>query len=322
MFERFTDRSRRALVVAQDEARHRSHNFIGTEHVLYGVLADSGALPVRALAALGVDIDGLRRDLETKMPGPVDGPVVASPPFTQRAKTALEHALGESVRLGHNNIDTEHLLLGLLSESGGIAGMTLTGRGVGLEETRRVIVDLLRASPPTPPASGGQPWKETATTPAAETALLGARKRAGSRPVGTHDLMAALLYSDRSAAVEALRAAGLDLDVMRRAVEGAVTMGTSDETPEEMLASQISVGIDADRIVVRMQDPTLLAALRQLPGADQPGIRFRPDPKVAHDLGGMWQQIHDALGRVVDALGDEPPRPPDASPSPGADPAG
>lgn len=307
MFERFTDRSRRTLVVAQEEARQRGHNFIGTEHVLLGVLADKAGLAHRSLVVLAVDIDAVLGELETRMAASAKSDAVGSPPFTPKAKQSLEKALGESVRLGHGYIGTEHLLLGLLGVPDGWAAEVLVAKGVQLDEVRRVVVDLLVASPPPPASAPGSGKGETRLTPAAETALNGARRRAGDRPVGSHDLMAALLYSDRSAAAVALLAAGFDLDALRSALERAVTLNTSDQTPEETLAAQIEIGTDGDRVVLRLDDPSLLAALQHLGSPSSPETGLVPDPRVAHDLGGIWQHIHTALGQVVEKLAAPPP---------------
>jgi ATP-dependent Clp protease ATP-binding subunit ClpC len=109
MFERFTDRSRRVLVLAQEEARRLDHNFIGTEHILLGLIDESEGVAARTLASLGITREAVRdKVLEKVGPGPASSSAAGSPPFTPRAKKVLELSLREALQLGHNYIGTEH----------------------------------------------------------------------------------------------------------------------------------------------------------------------------------------------------------------------
>src|SRR6516162_1385190 len=113
MFERFTDRARRVVVLAQEEARLRNHNFIGTEHILLGLIHEGEGVAAKALESLGITLEAVREKVE-EIVGHAGSSTSASPPFTHRAKKVLELSLREALQLGHNYIGTEHMLLGLV----------------------------------------------------------------------------------------------------------------------------------------------------------------------------------------------------------------
>ena len=141
MFERFTDRARRVVVLAQEEARLLDHNFIGTEHVLLGMLHEGEGIAAQVLVAAEISLEAARRKVEASV-----GPGSASPsghiPFTPRAKKALEHALREALQLGDNFIGTEHLLLGLLREGQGVAIQVLVDLGADLGRVREQVLGM------------------------------------------------------------------------------------------------------------------------------------------------------------------------------------
>lgn len=129
MFERFTDRARRVLVLAQEESRLFRHDFIGTEHLLLGLLREGGGVGAEALTSLGVSLTSAR-DLVEEIVGRGTTESPGAPPFTPRAKRVLELSLREAFELGHDHIGTEHLLLGLVRESEGVAGQVLAALGL------------------------------------------------------------------------------------------------------------------------------------------------------------------------------------------------
>jgi hypothetical protein len=141
VFERFTDRARRVLVLAQEEARLLGHGFIGTEHVLLGLVAERDGVAAKALERLDVSLDAVREEVEAIVTG--SGATSGSPPFTPRAKKVLELALREAMQLGHNYIGTEHLLLGIIREGEGVAVAVLVRLGVELGQVRSEVLDLL-----------------------------------------------------------------------------------------------------------------------------------------------------------------------------------
>jgi ATP-dependent Clp protease ATP-binding subunit ClpC len=126
VFEGFTDRARHVLVLAQEEARLLGHQFIGTEHILLGLLHEGEGLAAQALTLLGVSLDAAREKVEETI-GPVKRQVHGSPPFTPRAKKLLELSLRERLELGHEGIDTEHMLLGLVRQGESVAVSVLSG---------------------------------------------------------------------------------------------------------------------------------------------------------------------------------------------------
>jgi ATP-dependent Clp protease ATP-binding subunit ClpA len=146
VFERFTDRGRRVLVLAQEEARLLNHNFIGTEHLLLGLIHEGEAVAAKALESLGVTLEAARVKV-AELDGPIPSENVGSPPFTPRAKKVLECSMREAVQLGHNYIGTEHLLLGLIREGEGVATQVLVSLGADLGQVRERVVELFSGQP-------------------------------------------------------------------------------------------------------------------------------------------------------------------------------
>jgi len=142
MFERFTDRARRVIVLAQEEARMLEHDYIGTEHLLLALIHEGEGVAAKALRALDVDLDTLRREVEALV-GRGQQPPKGHIPFTPRAKKVLELSLRESVHLGHDYIGTEHLLLGIVREGEGPAAQVLQQRGIELNSVRQEVIRLL-----------------------------------------------------------------------------------------------------------------------------------------------------------------------------------
>ncbi len=142
MFERFTDRARRVLVLAQEEARLLNHSFIGTEHILLGLIHEGEGVAAKALEQLGVSLEAVREKVEETIGLSGTSPT-GSPPFTPRAKKVLELSLREALQLGHNYIGTEHMLLGLVREGEGVAAQVLISLGADLAKVRQQVIQLL-----------------------------------------------------------------------------------------------------------------------------------------------------------------------------------
>ncbi len=142
MFERFTDRARRVVVLAQEEARLLNHNHIGTEHILLGLIHEGEGVAYLALTELGISLDAVRAQVEAEIGQGSEAPG-GHIPFTPRAKKVLELSLREALQLGHNYIGTEHILLGLIREGEGVAARVLVGLGAGLDVVRQQVVQLL-----------------------------------------------------------------------------------------------------------------------------------------------------------------------------------
>jgi ATP-dependent Clp protease ATP-binding subunit ClpC len=168
LFERFTDRARRVLVLAQEEARLLNHNFIGTEHILLGLIHEGEGVAAKALESLGISLEAVREKVEETI-GPAGSSTTGSPPFTPRAKKVLELSLREALQLGHNYIGTEHMLLGLVREGEGVAAQVLVSLGADLSRVRQQVIQLLSGYQSPGPGKEGQPTAAGQSSPEAPT---------------------------------------------------------------------------------------------------------------------------------------------------------
>src|SRR5919201_1014843 len=163
MFERFTDRARRVVVLAQEEARLLNHNYIGTEHILLGLIHEGEGVAAKALESLGISLEAVRNQVEE-----IIGQGGSSPsghiPFTPRAKKVLELSLREALQLGHNYIGTEHILLGLIREGEGVAAQVLVKLGADLNRVRQQVIQLLSGYQGKETAAAGGPAEGTPST--------------------------------------------------------------------------------------------------------------------------------------------------------------
>jgi ATP-dependent Clp protease ATP-binding subunit ClpA len=213
MFERFTDRARRVLVVAQDEARDLGHPFIRPEHIGLGLLQSDGAA-ARALGDLGVTYGATRDRVLTAFPA---GVALAGErlPFTPEAKKVLELSLREALRLGHNYIGTEHLLLGLLRNDESV-GLTLFQADLEILRARAVQY------------ATGADGERTARSPALHAALGRAQALAGDQPVGTGQILLAIAGDPASQGAMALAHLGVTEGAAADAIDQIPVEGTSD----------------------------------------------------------------------------------------------
>src|SRR5512142_16442 len=140
MFERFTDRARRVVVLAQEEARMLNHNYIGTEHILLGLIHEGEGVAAKALESLGISLEAVRQQVEEIIGQGQQAPS-GHIPFTPRAKKVLELSLREALQLGHNYIGTEHIRLGLIRE--GVGAQVLVKLGADLNRVRQQVIQLL-----------------------------------------------------------------------------------------------------------------------------------------------------------------------------------
>ena len=168
MFERFTDRARRIVVLAQEEARLLNHNYIGTEHILLGVIHEGEGVAARALESLEISLQRVRSEVEG-MIGEGDSTPSGHIPFTPRAKKVLELSLREALQLRHNYIGTEHILLGLIREGEGVGAQVLVKLGADLSRVRQQVLQLLSGFEP---GAGDEPPLASPSV-LRESALLG-----------------------------------------------------------------------------------------------------------------------------------------------------
>ena len=167
MFERFTDRARRVVVLAQEEARFLNHNYIGTEHILLGLLNEGEGIAAQALESLDIDLTSVRDEV-VKIIGQGQQSPSGHIPFTPRAKKVLELSLREALQLGHNYIGTEHILLGLIREGEGVAAQVLQQLGAELQKVRQTVIQLLSG-----PGGGEEQQPKTAGSGSRESGSTG-----------------------------------------------------------------------------------------------------------------------------------------------------
>jgi ATP-dependent Clp protease ATP-binding subunit ClpC len=228
MFERFTDRARRVLVLAQDEARDLEHGFLGTEHILLALVREGEGVAAVGLTQLGVQLADVRERVLARVPPGAPGTSTGAPPFTPRAKKVMELSLKAALELNHNYIGTEHLLLGLIREGEGVASQVLVSLDLTPDKIRAKVLELLSGFA-TPAGAGGA--AVAPTTPAA--GLLGTRAKsaAGGDPVGTHHYLLGLLEDPHCLAARILESLGVTKEAVAARVQEMGADGTTDELP-------------------------------------------------------------------------------------------
>ncbi len=346
MFERFTRRARHVVVLSQEEARRLHHNYIGTEHILLGLLAETEGVASRVLDGLGISLDGTRQDI-VAIVGSGKSEPSGHIPFTPRAKKTLELALREALQLHHNYIGTEHILLGVIREGKGV-GAQILQQHAKLSDVRAAVLDAVPTAGRADPAGrrwlrrrgpadfGGTDSPEDqstlSATPAADTTLSEAARLAGTRPVGSHHLLLAALGDADSAAARVLATLGVDLDRAKSALRTVDVTGTSDEQPEEAGRRQMIIHVSDDSLTIESADPVILSAARATLEAlgDEASAAgtIRGDAPYAASMTAVWLALHDSLdtirGRSL-SPGDNPvaldvtQRDPDDSESSGTD---
>ena len=331
MFERFTSKARHVVVLAQEEARKLGHNYIGTEHLLLGLLGESDGYACRVLEGFGMSLDGARQEVKVII-GTGGQTLSGHIPFTPRAKKTMELALREALQLHHNYIGTEHILLGVIREGEGVAAQVMR-QHAELQEIRAAVLDLVPAAAAAAQAGRARRWlrrrssgdplavndpadpTELRTTPAADTSLSEAARLAGPHPVGSHHLLLAALSDPDTAAARVLATLGVDLDQAREALRGADVTGTSDEPPEEAGRRHMVIRVTENQLTLEASDPVIVergrAAIHALGGEAGPPDAIRGDLPVSASLSTVWQALHESLG-VIQRRATLPPE----SPSP------
>jgi ATP-dependent Clp protease ATP-binding subunit ClpC len=324
MFERFTSRARHVVVLSQEEARRLRHNYIGTEHILLGILGEPESLAGKALHSVGMSLEGARQEVAAIV-SPGNTEPSGHIPFTPRAKKTLELSLREALALHHNYIGTEHILLGLIKEGEGVAAQVMK-QHADLMAIRMAVLDQLsavrvaqrrswlRRPAMTEPAESGVEFQQAvlSATPAGDTTLTEAARLAGSQPVGSHHLLLAALTDPETAAARALVALGMDLDQAKEALRNVDVSGTSDEQPEEAGRRQMVIRVTDDKLTIEAADPLIItagrAALQALGEQSDPAGIIRGDLPAAASLSGVWQALQESLEAIQRrvAAPDEP----------------
>jgi len=337
MFERFTDRARSAIVHAQEEARRQQHNYIGTEHILLGLLAEEQGVAAQVAEGFGLTLEVGREDVLAII-GRGKQASSGHIPFTPRSKKCLELALREALQLGHDYIGTEHVLLGIVREGEGVGAQILLRHAGSLSEIRQAVVDVIPAATaaaqrrrllrrlafagrPTPVRLEPDQPEPPRTTPAADSSLAEAARLAGTGPLGSHHLLLAALSDANTAAARAFVALGVDLDRARDALRTADVTGSSDELPEEAGRRQMLITVTDDRLTLEASDPEIIElgraaadALRAAGSASEPGESgvIRGDDPLSGSLGPVWQALHHGLAdirRRASAAAEPPAKP-------------
>jgi ATP-dependent Clp protease ATP-binding subunit ClpA len=225
MFERFTDRARRVLVIAQDEARAMEHNFLGTEHILLGLIKEGEGVAAKALTELGADHAMVRAKVLDVVKMGAPGAASGAPPFTPRSKKVLELSLNEALQMSHNYIGTEHLLLGLIREGEGVAAQVLVSVGLDLSTVRAKVISLLHGY------AAANPTAMSRTTPAGTTLSTRAKALAGTEAVGSHHYLLGILEDAGSLGARVLSSLGVTAESIATRIKEIGVGGTTDEVP-------------------------------------------------------------------------------------------
>jgi ATP-dependent Clp protease ATP-binding subunit ClpC len=325
MFERFTTRARHSVVLAQDEARDLQHNYIGTEHLLLGLLGEPDGVAGRALSRFGLTLATAREQVAASVK-PGKQAIQGHIPFTPRAKKVLELALREALSLHHNYIGTEHILLGLIREGDGVGAQVIRDQCGDPLAVRLAVLDLVPAGTPTderrwlrwrratPTPSGIEP-ETLQTSGAVDASLEEAARLAGAEPVGSHHLLLATLADPNSTAARVLATFGVDLDQARDALRDADVTGTSDERAEDAGRRRMQLRVAEDRVVIEAVDEGLvvlgrraLDALAARPDATEEADTISGADPASVSMSDVWSAIeaslHDIRRRADTGVGE------------------
>ncbi len=302
MFERFTPRARQAVVLAQEEARLLQHNYIGTEHILLGLIHLGDGIAAQALSRFGLTLDAARLQVREEIGAGQQEPPPGHIPFTPRSKKILELSLREALSLGHNYIGTEHILLGLIRVTEGIGAQVVAAHAPGndLNTVRAAVIDLLPPVGSAPAEPSEHATKDM--TPAAEAALDAAARLAGAAPLGSHHLLLGALADPDSIVSRSLASLDLDVDDLRAKLQSADVTGSTDEPPEEAGRRQMQIRVTHDRLSLETAEPTLVDLARAALDALGDEARFSgelpTDHPVTVSLGTVWQSLRDSLDNI------------------------
>ena len=299
MFERFTGKARQVVVGAQEEARTLQHNYIGTEHILLGLLSIPDSIGARALRQLGLTSEMVRSDVESMIGRGKDNPT-GHIPFTPRAKKVLELALREALKLSHNYIGTEHILLALVREGEGVAAQVLSNHIEDLRNIRAVVLGLL---------SGGKEGETTQvhkpkSTTAAEEVVSTAEALAGGAPIGSHHLLEALIRAEGSMAYKVLTSFGVDPEAVAAKIDELDPEGTTDATPEEAAARKMELRLEEGEVQLVFRDEQTLDLARKI--VVLTGGSVQGTGPVAGAFVPLWTSTNQLLLTFLQTLQPEP----------------
>jgi ATP-dependent Clp protease ATP-binding subunit ClpC len=295
MFERFTDDARGVVVAAQNEARDLKHSRIGTEHVLLGLFDAPGGIAKAALSRLGFTAEMVRADIVAIVGEGTEAPG-GHLPFSPQAKKVLELALREALQLSHNYIGTEHILLALEREGGGVAAKVLANRVQNPRDIHRTVTALLD----TQGKAGTGPARLSRTTAADEVVAV-AEALAGGAPMGSHHLLEALIRAEGSMAATVLTQLGVSPDAIADKVDELDADATTDATPEETAARKMEIQVAGDEVHLVFRDEGTLGLAKivsELSGGDA----IHATGPVAGRFVPLWTQMNEVLIALVQSL--------------------
>lgn len=252
-FERFSVKARKVVVTAQEEARLLKHGYIGTEHILLGLLGVPDSTAAKVLEQLGYDKETARADIAA-VAEPGTQELSGHIPFAPSAKKTLDLALREAHQLRHTSIGTEHILLALVAAEGEGAGAKMLAQRINpISKVRTAVLASLEGSQDVTPGS----WP--AGTPATEDTVSVASALAGGAPVGSHHLLEAMLRAENSMAARVLRELGVDPATVAAKIDELDPETTTDANPEEAAARRMEVRLADGEVHLILRDPATVA---------------------------------------------------------------
>jgi ATP-dependent Clp protease ATP-binding subunit ClpC len=296
-FDKFTVKARQVVVTAQEEARLLKHNYIGTEHILLALLDAPDSVAATVLHQFGynkqtaqIDIDAVVKRGTEERSGHI--------PFTPRAKKTLELALREALRLHHNYVGTEHILLALVREGEGVGAKVLAERINPISKIRAAVLASLEGSEDVQ----ASPWP--AGTPATEDTVAGASALAGGAPVGSHHLLEAMLRAENSMAARVLRELGVDPDAVAAKIDDLDPETTTDANPDEAGARKMEIRVVDDEVHLILRDPATVTIAKQV--TELSGGPIQGVGPVAGMFVPLWRSTSQLLLQIQRLLEPEP----------------
>lgn len=300
MFERFTGKARNVVVGAQEAARSLQHSYIGTEHILLGLLAVPDSVGARALRQLGFTTEVVRADVEKMIgPGKDTPPPGKHIPFTPRAKKVLELSLREALQLDHNYIGTEHIVLGLVREGDGVAAKIMAAHVEDLRTIRATVLSVLKSSGTE--STGATRRKSTA---AADEVVSTAEALAGGAPMGSHHLLEALLRSEGSMAFRVLTSLGMDPEEVAAKIDELDPENTTDATPEETAARKMELRLEEGEVQLVFRDEETRLLAKKV--VDLTGGPIKGSGPIAGAFVPLWTATNELLLKFLESMQPEP----------------
>ena len=296
-FEKFTVKARQVVVTAQEEARLFKHNYIGTEHILLGLLDSPDSTASKVLHQFGFDKQAAKADIAAAVkPGTAE--LTGHIPFTPPAKKVLELALREALQLHHNYIGTEHILLALVRDGESVGAKVLAERIHPISKIRAAVLASLEGSQD----DLASPWP--AGTPATQDTVSTASALAGGAPVGSHHLLEAMLRTDNSMAARVLRELGVDPDAVAAKIDELDPETTTDANPEEAAARKMEIRLVDDEVHLILRDPATVAIAKKV--AELANGPIQGVGPVAGMFVPLWRSTNQLLQQIQRVLEPEP----------------